>query len=1685
MSSIDERIVSMKFNTSQFEAGIKTTVSSLDGLKRSLNLDAAKKSLEGLNNLSKNFTMKFNNKEFEAGAKGVKTTADNTVKTLGDLDKAGKNVTIKPNTSIFESGMKNAMTHMSSAITRIGDLDLAAKKIDLAPVSASIDKLSAKFSGMSVVGIAALAALGAKAAIVGAQMASSLMLDPAKSGLAEYEKNLGSIQTIMSNTQWENKSLKDVNAALDELNAYSDKTIYNFADMADAIGKFTSAGVSLDDSTAAIKGISNLAAISGSNSQQASTAMQQLSQAMSAGKVGLEDWNSVVNAGMGGKVFQDALIETARNQGSNVDSLIAKHGSFRQSLQDGWITTKVMNETLAKMTGDLTDKQLKAMGYNDEQIVGIQKMAKNAQDAATKIKTFTQLTGTLTEITGSGWAQSWKLVLGDFEQAKAMWTNVYKVLGGMVQASADARNKLLGDWNKLGGRTAMIEAVSNAFKALMNIVNPIKKAFRDVFPATTGKQLYALTVMIRDFTRSLIANRDQMGAIYQVFKFFFSIIKLGMTIIGGVLSVFKAFFGALFSGGESVNETAKAFGIFFEKINAILKNTAFIDKFFKMIGEGAAWLGNIIGGAIREIVFNAGILLIRLQTVMIKIKMHIDHVIAVIKIFAIQFQTLLIPVFYSINSAIQTSLRFIGRFRDMIVGVIDAFINGGFQSGVDAFVKGLGDMGDIAKWEFKRLGRIGSQAMGDFGEGVVDTWETVTTRVRERIESIQRFGQRIADMAQRVWTALEPMRTAIKDLFDDIGRNVADVFKDVNFDDSLDLINTGLLAGIVILWRKFVKGGLGFGGDIKDSILGNIDGMFEGVKGALDGLTGTLGAMQKNLQADTLMKIALAIAILTASVILLALIDSAALTKSIIAISVMFGLLAGTLATFEKVVSTKGALKMVPLAAGLMLLGFAILILASAVKKLSDLSWGELIKGLVGVTVLLGAVARAASIMSKNAANLIATGIGMIAIAIAIKILASAVKDFSDISWGDMIKGLVGVGALLAAIAIFNNFNKVNKGAVASGIGLILLGTALKIMASAIGDFAAMNLGALIQGIAALGIVLVLVANFSKAVGNIQEIFKMAAAMVVLGFAMKIFASAVNDFGSLSLEVLAKGLTAMAIALKAITVSMRALPPNMLANAVGMIAIAVAMKIMAGALKSMGGMSWEEIAKGLVTMAVALGVIAIATRLMTTALPGAAAIFVVAAALAVMAPVLKTLGEMTWEQLLHGLAGLAGIFVVLGLAALVLSPLTPVILALGTAMALFGAGILAVGLGTVIFAGGLVALGTAVAVAGPLLILFIGAILALIPIAMMELGKGIVAFAGVIGNAMPVFADAFTKLLMTLLNCIIIVAPKIGQTLGVLITTLLNLLLRSVPEFVDKGMRIIIGILDGIGKNLGKLIDAAANLIVQFLNGMARNLPRIIEAGANLIIKFMEGIGKQIRPLLEAGAKLILDFLDGLADTIDNNRQKITEAGGNLARAIIDGMTGGLFSGIGDVWNAAMDLGNKAMEAIGKAIDAHSPSKRAHQFGEWTGEGFAMGITSLSGAVDKAATGIGETALDSLQKTISGIAIEADMDMSPVIRPVLDLSAVEKDSRLIGGMLAPSSLAVGGTFAKATILSNNALAAQEAVNGMDDASMAASSGPSVIINQHNTSPKALSRVDIYRDTKNAISVAKGALTGVK
>lgn len=1255
---IDERVVEMRFDNKRFENNVQTSLSSLDKLKKSLNMDGASKGFE--------------------------------------------------------------------------EIDNAAKKINMSGLGSAVETVRMKFSALEVMAITALANITNSAINAGKQLVSSFTIEPIKMGFQEYETQINAIQTILANTESKGSTLKDVNNALDELNTYADKTIYNFTEMTRNIGTFTAAGVDLDTSVSAIKGIANLAAVSGSNSQQASTAMYQLSQALASGTVKLQDWNSVVNAGMGGQVFQDALKETARVHGIAIDKMIKSEGSFRETLKDGWLTSEVLTETLAKFTGDLNENQLRTMGYTEEQIASIMKMGQTANDAATKVKTFTQLFDTLKEAAQSGWTQSWEIIVGDFEEAKELLTDVSNAFGGMIEASASARNEMLQSWKDLGGRTAIIEAVQNAFQGIASIVTPIKEAFREIFPPLTAKQLYSFTEGLRKLTERMTLSETISKNLKSTFKGLFAVVN----IVGKAFSaVFKAV-GSLLGGvgelGGGILSVTGSFGEWLIKLNEIIERTDIFNKVFGTI---------------------AGII----KTVATGIKDFVT-------IIAEKFKIPGFELFHSLLERVQIRMSQIGE------------IAGNMKSGVVVAFEVMGEA--IANCQFVQL-------------------------------------------LKAIWNAVKTTASDIVNALGQIGGSLSSSLGEANFSGIIDLLNGISFGAIAIGITKFVGGfrkAIDEIGSIKESFIG-----------ILDGVRGCFEAYQTQLQAGTLLKIASAIAILSASLVALSLIDSDKLNGALAGITVLFADLMASMAIFNKISGqATGVFKSTMAMLGM---STSVLILASALKKIGDLDIKQITTGLIGVTGLTAIMVVAAKAMSSGGTTIVKGATQMVIFAAAIKVLASACEDLSALDWNQLAKGLVGVGVLLAEVSLFLNNTKFSGKAMTTATGIVILSAAIKVLASACEDFGNMKWEEIGKGLASIGILLAEIAAFTNLTGNAKHVISTGVALVVIGAAMKIFASAVKDFSTMNWDEIARGLVAMAGALAAVTVAVNFMPKNMAGIGTRLIAVSTALIILANALGKMSGMSWEEIAKGLVTLGGAMGIMAIGLNAMTGTLAGSAAMLVAASALLVLTPVLSILGAMSWTSIVKGLVTLAGAFTIIGVAGLVLTPLVPTILGLSGAIALIGVAVLGIGAGLALAGAGLSALAigfTALAAAGTAgataivasLTVIITGIAGLIPAIVAKIGEAIVEFCKVIANS----------------------AGEIGNAVKTVILTLVDVLVECVPAIADGALKLIAGVLEALVKYTPKIVDSLFQFLIGVLDGIARNLPGLIQAAIDVLMSFFSGV---------------------------------------------------------------------------------------------------------------------------------------------------------------------------------------------------------------------------------------------------
>lgn len=1333
MPNIDNKVVSISFETDKFQRGVSTVIAGMDKLRGALRLSGAEVGMGGLTK-----SLEVNNSHMQA---------------------LGQNVQVA----------------------------------------------SSKLSMLAVSGGVALAGLATAAVVVGGRITQSLALDPVLQGYKEYEIQLNAVQTILANTQASGAKLKDVNKTLDELNTYADKTIYNFAEMARNVGTFTAAGVDLKTSTSAIKGIANLAALSGSNSQQASTAMYQLSQAIAAGSVKLMDWNSVVNAGMGGTVFQRALAETAVKMGTLDENAVKLTGkmknvtiagqAFRNSLsaengKQPWLTTKVLTETLKQFTGDMSDAELAAQGFSKEQIKAIQLQAKTALNAATQVKTLTALLDTTKEQISSGWAQTWRIIFGDFGEAKTLFTSISNAIGGFVGASANARNSVLNDWKDLGGRTLLLKALRQAFEALKAVLKPIKEAFREIFPKQTGKDLLELTKRFESFTEKLKIGPETAENLKRTFAGFFAILSIGKTILTNVFRIFSTMFGEIAGKGSGgfLNLTGNV-GDFFVSLDKALKSSEAFKNFFVTIG----------------------------------------------KVLAVP-----IRLFDKLSSAI-------------------------------------------------------SNLFSEKTSGLGNTFEDLTGKIspfQQAVQSITKVWRAFTGMIKRTAQQLLPGVTNVADLFTEIGDKIAHLFNTANMQNVLTVLNTVLLGGIAVMIKKFFTGGLenalkGVGGGLLKSIIGPFDQLsrlfsvsssaIQQVGGAL---TGTLTTMQNNVRAKTLKEIAIAVALLSGSMVAMSLINAKKMGASLSGLTVAFGELVGAMALLNLMGPTAGLVKIPLIAGSMILLAGAVDLLVIAVLALSNLKWEQLAKGLSGTAALLGVLVLAAQPLSAVGPRLAIAAVGVGAIAVAMKILASAINDLGSMRWETLGKGISGVAAALVSVGAASRLFP--TGMIAIGLGLLAISGGLKILSDSIASL-----------------------------------------------------------GNLDWATLARGISAVAAALVVVALAMKLMPKNMIVTAAGLALVSLALQGISSAVAKLGGLSMDAIGRGLAAMAGALIILGLALYGMQNSMGGAVALGVAAVSINILAVALSKLGGMSWGDIIKGMVGVAGTLLIFGAAAALLTPLIPSMLGLGAALLILGGGMLFLG-GAIALAGlGIAAIGTglsAIAVAGPaaigILIKALSAAAMLIPKYMTAMAMGVLGIVDKLAEVAPKFLSAIVKLLTILLDGIILVAPKLGQALIVVISTALKVIDKLAPQIISTAYKLILMLAKGIRDHIGEFVDVVVDIVVNFVNALARNLDKIITAGANLVVKFIEGIGKYWGRVASAGTTLVIKLAGGVVNSVSRLvsaagtlivrfLSKIAGAGSRIITAgatMVIKLISGIASKTTDVVNKAVSIAGKFIRSMATAL---------------------------------------------------------------------------------------------------------------------------------------------------------------------
>lgn len=1342
--------------------------------------------------------MQFDNAKFEQGAKTTMSTLDK-LKSALNFDKSAKS---------------------------LQSLQATSSKINFSGLSSAVETIAGRFTNLGIVGVTALQNITNAAISTGTQMVKSLTLDPILSGFNEYETKMGSITTILTNTQSKGTTLDDVNRALNELNTYADQTIYNFAEMTRNIGTFTAAGVDLDTSVKAIKGIANLAAGSGSTSVQASTAMYQLSQALAAGRVSLQDWNSVVNAGMGGELFQNALKETAKQMGIVVDESV----SFRESLstaggKESWLTSDVLIKTLEKFA-------------DDESLV----------KAATEVRTLTQLFDTLGESVQSGWAQSWETIIGDSEQAADLFTKLSDNIGGFFNKMSDSRNGVLSgaltsNWDKLVGKINEANISTDDFESKIKEVAKshgvdVDQMISDYGSLEKAFQSGALsTDILKESVNSLGTSMLDVEGVFKrgagmgeasddVRK-----IQEALQAAGYEMSQFgpDGKYGAETEAAVKAFQEAKgivADGIVGPETIAALQEATktttdlsgsvdgLIDGVTKLSGrdlliEGLSIAFSNLGkvfGAIHdgwERVFppesideRANKLYELIQSfhdfaeslkpseaTLSKLERTFSGVFAVFDI-GVKAVTAIGKGFLEVvgyilpfGNGILSATAAVGDFVfgiDQLIGKYDIFngIVGIAVDGIKFFVDVIkGGIGIITSFVGKISEHVSIPWLEDpivSIEKLIQGFLKLKDGADDAFDSIQSGADTAGNFAIKVFDRLSEFTIKVIEAFKDFAKEVRETVGPIGQEimDAFSGVSVTDVVGTGLLGGVaiLIKRII----DTIQDLMDNAGDLTDSITDVLDGVRGSLEAYQNQLKAGTLLRIAGSVALLAAALVALTYVDVDKLGYGLAAVSALLVEVVGTMELLNRfpVTGIAGA------ATSMVIMAGAITILASSMTKLKDFqSWDETWPALVSMAGLMAGLTASAKLISKNVngMELIKASTGLVIFSIAVGQLAKSMQTFSDLDVGQIIQSLAAIGGLLVEIGLFARFSKV--------------------------------------------------AELSNAKSTIVAI---AASMVVMYYA-------IEQLGSLDFASLAQGFSSVTGLITVLTVALKSMNGlNMKGVASSLIGISAALNLLIIPIELLGRMELSQLAKGLVAVGVSIGAMTASLKILSGNSGGlvsaSVGMILMATAMNLLIIPIAALGALPIAVLATGLGALAIVLIGLGAAGTALAPLGPALITVAGAFTLFGVAALTIGVGLAQLSVGLATLAVsgvagATALAGALTVI-ISSVAALLPTIASAIAVSIGTFASTLASQTEVIADALITMILTAASAVATTAPALAETFYILINDTLAVLEEYAPEISDK----------------------IFNILISFLEVLDQRIPELVEVGSRLLSKLVDGI---------------------------------------------------------------------------------------------------------------------------------------------------------------------------------------------------------------------------------------------------
>ena len=766
--------------------------------------------------------------------------------------------------------------------------------------------------------------------------------------------------------------------------------------------------------------------------------------------------------------------------------------------------------------------------------------------------------------------------------------------------------------------------------------------------------------------------------------------------------------------------------------------------------------------------------------------------------------------------------------------------------------------------------------------------------------------------------------------------------------------------------------------------------------------------------------------ILAAAMSILSRMDMAGLIQGGIAAIGALIALAVTLAILKHVSKDedgKIAEKVIKMGLAMAAVGAAVLMITTSMQKIAAIydshtpkQFLAIIGTLAGMLVAIGLLAYEFSRINKMEANLKSAGFSMLAIATSVKIMTNAIAAIGNEDPMVLLKGGIIVGGLIVLMGVLAKLTATSQGFGDFGSGVLKVAAALLVLKVAIDLYAGMDPVAFAIGLAKLGLaltaLLAIFAFFGQVVGP-----KNAGGLLVATIAIIALSGALLILSAIPFMSLIKGVLGLALALVIIGGALAILS-----------AVGVQMAIAAGALALLG----------LTFLAIGAGA------------------FLLTTALATLIPLLLLLSSVDTKMLGEGL----------GVIKLIASSLADAFISLAKGVLAFGAALLVAAIAVAVLAVGVVVLGAGFAICGLGLLALAGglATIALVIDAffggelLSKIGDAFSNLGGILSGGISKLISGAKKLFKGKGEEIAADFMNDGSTAIENDTSMSAAFSSKAEEAVGAWGDVkgdFLGTLKGLMTEGGGVIDSNSGQITDAMDSVGGDLNSIIsgdmtsaasvfgqlpgKAGAavtknksNLTtpLKKLFG-GKDLMPTKDI-EKVTSDSAKKMpkayGDAVSKNKSTATKAAKqmnteiqkpykntykdftNYGKDAARGYKAGINSMASQAARAAADMVNNAKRAAKAAQDSNSPSKDFAKFGRWADEGYIVGLKSLSRQVSNTASDVVSGGINAVTDAMNAIAEASsmDLDFTPTITPVVDLSEVRQGAKGIDSMLGGS-----------------------------------------------------------------------------